>query len=102
VWVVAGDTTEGTAAGAKALTLVHLLDLVAISVFVALFGRLDEYSQKPIQRKSRAKIEQIVVGRSNAFLADQVALLADILAQGGLKFAGVDYGWLGLTGRDGL
>jgi hypothetical protein len=102
VWVVAGDTTEGTAAGAKALTLVHLLDLVTVSVLVALLGRLDEYSQKLIQRKSRPEIKQIVVGPSNSFLADQVALLANILAQGGLKFAGIDYGWLGLTWREGL
>jgi hypothetical protein len=102
VWVVAGDTSEGTLAGAKASTLVHLLDMVAVSVFMAYFGWLDEDGQKLGQREPRPIIEQIVVGRRNAFLADQVALLADVLAQRGLKFARIDYRRLRLTVRDRL
>jgi hypothetical protein len=80
VRIVTRDATEPASAGLKTPALVHLLDLTDKPAFAA-FRRLYEDCPEPLKRQSGPVVFLALAHPYNAVSADQVALLANGIAQ---------------------
>src|SRR5262249_51465435 len=81
VRVVAGSAAESARTGLEATAGLHLLDVAADRRPLGQRGVANERGNEQPQRQGRAVVEQVAPAAPDAYLALQMALSADIVAQ---------------------